>query len=301
MAEEQAVDVGDLGADKSRTTPPKDPATGRFVADPAKFPEALIQKAREVGYDDDDMATMSVDGLRVAVKNAERDQAKLREQFALQRTLTDPHPTRQDAPALPAPEEDDLPDFTSDQAEGLLPPIVAMHKALKKERERNKRNEERLAQVEQREKNRADRTAAETLDMAFEDLAEEYGDIFGKGDAAEFKDKAEMKRRNYAIAEAGLDIYNLPPLPRLKAKLKAAAETLHPQAKKKEPKEDVGAYGDETPRVSKKDWDDAALARTTHRKGAPEPNGVAKATRNLEKKLQENDAAGDRAILDTLM
>ena len=56
--------------------------------------------------------------------------------------------------------------------------------------------------------------------------------------------------------------------------------------------------------MTEEQWDAATLARPTQRAGAAEPNGDAKAIKNLEKRMREAgalDTGPDSDVLDGLL
>jgi hypothetical protein len=257
---------------------------------PERAPQYLIEAARDFGLTDDEIDAMPVNVLHKTMFQAQRRMDMVRQQSTRQQTIQDGQVRN------PEPVKDEL-DFEIDE-ENLHPTIAkglsTLRTRAKAERDENRalRNEVQALRTrdEQRELNRA----AAIYDAAFQGLGEEFEPIIGKGAGRDMDNKTpEYKRRIAILTEAGADPRTHTPA-QVKAKVKAAADTLFPRTTKTAA---ADAYAEVTepkkngkaPRITTEEWNDAALVRPTGRKVDDEPPSEKKAVRNLAAKMREQD------------
>ncbi len=306
-------DLGDTGLDLG---PKRDPETGRFVkapepaaeatpasassgvdatepapqapAPPSPHPRWLVQQALDRGYEQEDIDATPTATLHRVIHREMQAELQHRQEVARFQSLDRPAP-----PPLPKAEAPADDDALGIDEEAYDPAFV---KLLKEQRKEIKELKSKLTDAEKREQARAARTLEEQIDLAFESLGPEYERYFGTGPIADLAEP-ERKRRLAAFQTAAVDLKSVTPA-KLKKQLREAADTLYPPAPQPatDPKKDAGAYAPPTngKRITPEQWDRAATAPPTQRRGAPEPAGEHKAKQNLERKLQE--AAGEEDV-----
>lgn len=282
------------------TTQPAQPAQprnpdGTFAH---KHPANLVADAKSLGYSDEEISGMSLASLYGVMRNHLNQQLAFREQQARARDL-EGQPRQPAQPAEPEADELEL-----DESVQWEPSLAKANRAAAT---RLRAQQARIDALEKRLEQSAQVSATERIDAAFEALGDQYAGFVGKGSVVDLaKDSKEFRRRNAILQQAGIDIKNLPPQASLKRAIQQAAEVFYePSAAKPtedSPYEGVEAKG-KKPRVSKDDWDQAALVRPTNRSNANEPKGEALAISKLTQKMREQEANGakEAEILDGLL
>lgn len=280
-------------ADTTQPAQPRNP-DGTFAH---KHPANLVADARSIGFTDEEIAGMTLPALYGVIRNHLQQQVAFKEQQARARTLQGED--AQPKPAEPEPDELEL-----DESVQWEPSLVKSNRAAAA---RLRAQQARIDALEKRLEQSAQVSATERIDAAFEALGEQYAGFVGKGSVVDLaKDSKEFRRRNAILQQAGIDIKNLPPQASLKRAIQQAAEVFYePSAAKPvedSPYQGVEAKGKKA-RVSKEDWDQAALKHPTQRGNANEPDGEDKAIRNLGARLRERDANGarEKEIVDGLL
>ncbi len=302
--------LGDTALDMSqpdgiplpKPVPPKGP-DGKFISpnppeQPNVFehPRHLVELAKDFGLDDEDIGSLDDEALTRAIRlvrkrdgvlasNHNRDRAA---EAAMQRQ----------PPKPPEPEPEPEIELGIDE-EAFGPELVGALKKvaaepLKKIRELEKKLAEQHAQNEAR----SIAQATEITEEAFEAIAAEYPELFGKGNLGDLKttDPDAHYRRLVLFNRAGVD-------PRtnsgkvLLQKLRAAIPSCFPgaTAKAKEPEGNpyeapiaaAAAKANGSSRPTKAEFAQAGTAVPTHRAGAHEPKGAEAAEKAIARKLRE--------------
>lgn len=249
-----------------------------------------------MGYEQEDIDATPTGTLNRLVNTQLRAELAHRQEVARFQSLDRPAP----APAPKAeepPADDELGDM-SEWDPRLAGILQNLHRT-------NKDLQSKLDAAEKREQARVAKSLEEQIDLAFESLGPEYERYFGQGPIADLPENApERKRRLAAFQTAAVDLKSVTPA-RLKKQLKEAADTLYPAAPAPaaDPKKDPGAYGAPTngKRITPEQWDRAATAPPTQRRGAAEPAGEEKARADLERKVQEARGEEDVEITNGLL
>ncbi len=207
------------------------------------------------------------------------------------------------APAEPKPAPEPEEDFgvSKEELAEIHPSIVKMMSALKKENAELKKG---LTETVARDQDRERRSKEEIYDSAFESLGEKYIKIFGEGTGGDLKGTDELQSRIAVLSAANISSADTPG--QIKKKITTAANKLYGRILAPEATADsAGAY-DETPtepqvprqpngkpRITKEQYENGALARTTQRTRKEAPS-KGKAVRAVAEKMREmNVSDGD--------
>lgn len=298
----------------ARATPPKDPVTGRFVpVEPAeqlspppnnpKHAQGVVNLARELGLEDDEISSTPSGQLERTVYALFRQREKLRSELNVERLRQDATVQTPDPKSLE--EEDDL---------GLNPEVEpTILNAFKRLQKENKELKAKLGRVDDLDKQFSQhkfKTASDLLDAAFAKLPAKYRKLFGDGAASDLgpNQQRELKRRLAVLQEAGITFDNINRGTIIK-KIKDAADSLYalPEEQPVEPTEPPDPYSraiaqpKKGQRITPEQWDEAATAVPSQRRGAGEPNGEQKAVANLARKMREQESMSDAEIDDGLL
>lgn len=258
----------------------------------AEHPRYLTRQARDLGFSDEELAELSTDQLGEAVYAANRtiQQTNL---FNAQTRAKENHPGGQ-------PQQVSVPDREEPQGESyfkmdpaieaefepkFIGPIKSAFAAMQKEL---KELREQVGGVVRNEQVRETRSGIERLDACFQGDP----DLFGKGTGA------RLQKLNPALFQKRLAVIAV-----MKSLDGGSVEERYQEAKEI-------IYGSQTAKpvepepqpaaTVKQNWANAALARPTHRAGASEPPGKAKATKAVAAVLRELNGAmeGQDATVD---
>ncbi len=282
--------------DKGRFAPVPVEPSEQLAPAPAKHPEYLVERANDLGLDDEDISALSTNQLQGLCFKLMAKQLKQREQAGFERTLGDAT-VRTPAPQAPqAPAEPEVDWGVGDNGEPLkesdyVPGMAAyMKRQVKQEKElaelKAQLHQERQANVQRQTK-----SAVDLIDAAFAKLGNER--LFGKGPAAAMREehKAAFKRRVAVLHEAGIDLSSVN-RGTIVQQLRDAAQLLY-SAPEEKPDPYAAALEEKKPKpISVKDWNNGAVAKPTARKGGAEPKGDSLAVKNLTDKMRE------RGLLD---
>jgi hypothetical protein len=268
-------------------SPPKDPATGRFVSQ-SKHPDRLTRIAKDLGFGQDEIDSLPTAELRQEIQIAQQERANQRQIDSISRAMEQPsHPARGDAAgepvSSPAAPEYDLGIDETQYDSGIIG-------AMKKLADQNKKLQARLDQVENYTRAQQHETAVQRLDRAFGSLGATFEGLLGKGSRADLDPKSVEVRRRKAIVEEAMALAGpKASVEAVASKIEEAARTFFgvPQKAKKE-KEPQEA---EKPTPEQEEWLDGALERPTHRLGSDEPLGREKAIRAIEQARRRNGTA----------
>jgi hypothetical protein len=313
--------------------PPRN-ADGTFAAAPEppqkKHPDWLYTVATDLGIPPEECDELSSAALGNAIRRARRYEQSQSRQASRDDARMEAHAGSQtqphNEPAAPEPDPFDI-----SEIEGQLDPkFRAFLHAVKEKSKEVDALKAQLAAVGQREQQRELQSNAQMLDGAFEAIGEKFADVFGEGDAGDLgpEKAAEMKRRLAVVTAAvgGMDIRTLSRR-QLNAKIKEAADMIFgdlvgkrgPAASAAAPPDPYAAAvapsrpakpqrSGPAPRSTNRavpteeDWEQGALAVPTQRRGGAEPNGRAKAIRNVQEILRQGgDGATDAEIDDGLL
>lgn len=306
----------------------KDPNTGLFVADPNKgagqslapsveppahtHPQWLIEAARQMGYDEEDLSQPTEKLHRQIHRERER-QLSFREEQALARTLQERPQVQPRAEEKPADEPIDWAEFNPSMAKVVQELLTEVTELKKFKQEAIGLINEIRSYQQQRQH--------ESLTQAVDRLIGQHGDSrwFGEGSISQFeKFSAEAERRNSVVSSAKrMAGENAKPrdwlamIPKAVALLgygkpnnAAPARQAKPQ-QQRHPGHGPVNGAQEAPRFTQEQWEEAGLAAPSHRTGAPEPKGEALATHNLEKRMREQGQypgpQEDKEILESLI
>jgi hypothetical protein len=324
------TDPYDLG-DTSRQmpeTPPRDPATGRFVAQqptPSATPPAtpsapdwLVEQARQVGIPEDAITGLDARALNVAVKAAlDAQRATQQQLFSQWQQARQQQAPAQPAPAAPAVDElaqiesvFDKYDYEPDFKGALKTLVKAARKGHEALAEAKALRDEVTKGFEQRDQLQIQRqrlSSHQILNAAFAKLVQKHPEckeLFGEGPAEALNPQSpELQCRRDALTLGGINPDDVNPhtvVSQLSAVLKRwqrAAPAVAPPNPYTQPAAQ--------PPISEERWMNGGTARPTSRNGAAEPNGRQKAVDNLRAKMREvrgdNEEAGDSELLDTLL
>lgn len=284
------------------------------VETPAK-PEhspRILQLAADFGISREEADEMGPDRLSDLVFNLSRRAAKTHKELRIERAQEIDRQPKVQEPAAPPDEFAHLRGKYDDE-------IVNEFSRLAKE---NKSLQETQTKLIQETQARDQQTYMNILDDAFADLGADYGRLLGSGGIKELAEGSpELQRRKAIFTAAGIDFSQRPGSRTVAQKIKAAAQLLlgHQIPPAPVKPEATGLYGEpagetrprpaplrdpETGRILPKaavdrleadvDWATETV-RPTHRRGANEPQGVGKATRNLAAKLAELGSTPDGA------
>lgn len=259
-------------------------------------PPGLVALAKDFGFSDDEISDFSTNALSTAIRRTRANMEAQRSQFA-----------QADLGSRPAPVPAAEPEFDfggvklEEFDEGLAKAMRASHQA---NAQQLKEVREELAKTRAANEERDRHQTAQFIDDAFEALGPEYEEYFGKGSGFELKagDPDAFQRRLILLNSAGVDPKQVSGK-RLLSALKGAVTLLKLQPKKADAKENVYEQKPAPGGPTKAEWDRGGTAVPTQRNNANEPNGVAKAKKNLESKFREQGLATtreDREIIDTL-
>jgi hypothetical protein len=241
-------------------------------------PDTLVRRARILGIDDATIKKLDSDQLDDLVFREHR-KLTLQEAQDMRAARGEEREIKRD----PAPEPEEDEDFEADELEQIDPVVLkAMRRQQAKLKELKELKKE-IAQSKEREQIRQTRSNEEAYDMAFESLGAKYEKIFGKGDGRELDHTSkEMKRRLAVLRDAGLDL-DLDGPTTIKRKLIKAAEGLYgdfavePKAETVEPSpyDEVEKPVEKNGHPTKKEWEQAALAKPTQRRAKPPTSEAA--------------------------
>jgi len=300
----------------SRPVPPKDPVTGRFVpreptqqepAQQRRHAPSIVHDALEFGIPEEEIETTDPGELQRTVLHMRRQAQKLSQENNrirlmqsggenAERPLFSAEPgvpvpqqpsAAQMAPAAPAAEADP---FDTLIEAGYDKDLLAPIKALRAEVLELRQLKQQVQSLTQREVIRHNLTLADQIDRAFASLPAEFESVLGKQPRHEIEPGSAEGRRRIAVLNEVQSMAKQPGT--LEQKISRAAKLL---------------YGTNTPAApaapesarnglpANEEWDRAALARPTQRRGANEPKGrelaersVAAALRELESDSQAN-------------
>jgi hypothetical protein len=236
---------------------------------------------------------MSTNLLGKTVNQMHRQIHALRDTNARERQLSEGQ-VRQPEP-VPEAKPDEF-DLGIDNEADYDPKLIGALKKLGGTRKEIDDLKKQLAQRDSRDFERDTRRTAAMIDAAFAAMPE-YEKIFGKGAGSELgTDKPEMQRRIAVLRQANIDMREIGSVGQLRARLKAATDLIYPASMLTKPANPYDVA--ETPkpangkadksRITPEEWDAAALARPTQRKGKELPKGDALAVAELTKKMRES-------------
>lgn len=272
-------------AEAAPAQPPPQPRNpdGTFAAKTAEsHPGWLVKQAKAFGLEDDQIEAMTTSVLGSVVNHLHNERYTSREQSATARDI--------DKAAVTAPEDFDL-GFDASQFDPVLVNGFKAH--LAKQAKEIAELKAQLGGVRQTIEQKDNETRSAWVDRLFS----EHGNTerIGKGSVRQIKaNSVEMRLRHSAIAHA-----------QALAGPKASPEDwipLIPEALK-----ELGLGKVSTPaqapanRITPEQWDAATLATPTHRNGAAEPKGDARAIQNLSARMKAAGLTGDSEVLDTLL
>lgn len=274
----------------------------------------MLQLAADFGLGKEEAEEMSPDRLQDLIYNLTRHAAKAsRERQVEQAQETDRRLSQEPAPVAQPAEEDDYAHLRGKWDDEI---VNEFSKLAKKNKELEAGHQKFVAEANQRES----QTYSNILDDSFADLGPQYERLLGSVGMSQLDPASpEAQRRRAIFSAAAIDFKQRPGARTVAQKIKAAAQMLlgHQIPPAPKPKETVGLYGEPTgetqpraalprdpatgrilPRDQVEQLEQAIdwatdVARPTHRKGANEPNGVAKATKSLEAKMHELSLASD--------
>ena len=274
-----------------RAAPPRDPVTGKFLPtqpspspsqvespSPAVSPH-LLRLAEDFGIPTEGLGE---DALWASVRAVQRMVAPARRQDEVARAAEQ---QRQQAPGEPAAE----PPYTiqglkeDEYDPGFINPLKG---ALATLEQRVRALEGQLRGFAALERRRHDETAEQQIDRFFGELKDPR---LGEGPLRKLSQDAPERKRRRAVcalaAERAVEKHGKAATTAQKIdELEAALKDLYGEAKP-EPKPEPKAEPKNGP--SPEEYARAALSRPTHRSGAPEPNGYAKAVQGVEDALRE--------------
>lgn len=276
-----------------------------------------MEEAKNLGYTDDEIEATPTNFLGKTVHRLAQEKLNFRDEQLRARQISEGQ-VRTPQPE-PAAEEDIALDWGQDEEGRPLaekdfhPGVVKALKSLaKKQRDETKGFREELAKRDQREEQRELNRSAAVWDAAFAALGPEYEIVVGKGAGREM---GQAQQDEYDNRIAILNRAQADPrqhtAAQVKAKVKAAAEKMFGKflGKNPAPYAEVGKPGATPkpaapaaatngvkPRISEKEWEEAALARPTQRTHS-EQKGEELAVKNLAARL-ESETIPDSEELD---
>lgn len=269
-------------ASEPARTPLRDPATGQFVK-PNTHPARTVRMAKDLGFSDEEIATMPTAELRQAVMEAAVERQYTQQAQTIGRAVesnqvrTPPHLPPE---ATPQPPADDFTLKAEDYDEGLYGVVKALWDRVKQ----LEASQAEFSQVAQHVRSQAEQTVVQQIDGEFA----RFPELFGKGGLADLpQDGPDMARRKAVVAYANSLKDGTPG-----QRVAKAIATLYPAASpkaKEEPKPEPKPAAHPTPDIEA--WLNGGLASPTHRSGANEPNGPEKAARTLAAAFRENGLA----------
>ncbi len=276
------------------------------AAEPAKAPKYLVDMAIDQGFTQAEIDAIAPEVLGSILRRNQTQILEMARQQAAARTLQGDNP-KTVVPAAPVEEEDLLAgEYEEDGEDGqkTLRKLTSkdFHKAFggafKKLQDKIKALEAQTGTLVRREAE----SNTEILDRCFTALPE----VFGADGVAEIKSGSPEHVRRLTV----LQIVQADKSHRsLEQKTKKAIETLYgkaapttPAASPK-PATPAPAAPAVKPPVAPEEWNGAATARPTHRGGAAEPKGRARAIAAVEARLKESVLAsaetnGEETTLD---
>jgi hypothetical protein len=248
-------------------TPPKDPATGKFVKRP--HPDRLLRTAAQIGISTEEIEEASTAELREMVRDATL------EKLAQQRSKDIEAAKR--PPSTPAPEPAAPVDLGIDESQ-YDPGLISL---IKKQAEEIRQMRAQMGHMGGHIKRQAEESIATRFDAAFDGMNLEKD--LGRGRPPE--DSPEMARRQAIVAEAIRLAGNQDPNKVIGLLGDAANKLFKLKPAKAAPKPANGAT-----RISPEEWAASGMARPTHREGAPELPGKTKAVQKVTEYLRDNAA-----------
>lgn len=242
-------------------------------AEKPNHPSYLLRMATDLGMSDDEVAGMDTERLGEVVHHLNAQIRKTdRENARAQAVETAKEPK----PAPPVEDEDEWgtdPEGNKLSEKDYFPAVAKTIKTQKQHEKELKELREKLARFEQQEIVRQNETAAERIDREFS----RHEKHLGKGRGREMdNNSSEFQRRVAVLSLVDRDKSK----DQLGAKIDRAVKLLYGES---EPEPEPRANG----RISKEDWDAAAVVRPTKRRSEDDPPGRKKAERSVAKALKE--------------
>lgn len=237
-------------------------------------PAYLVRIAKQLGFTEEEIQGIPPETLGLAVAKVQETKLAERRVDSIERTQHEAaSQARQSAADQPIPPQKEEPfELPIEEYDDKL---VNVLKRLDRE---NKAMRAELNQLRNVEINRQQESLTQKMDRLFAEKKDQYGEQPGKKLA---KDSPEMHRR---LAVLSLMERLGPGDPE---ELFAKAHTaIYGTSKPAEPKPDKDLE------ARKKQWEEAGVSRPTHRTGAPEPNGRAKAVQSVAEAMRDLGAAG---------
>lgn len=277
---------------ESRPTPPKDPATGRFIS---KHNALLLRVAKEEGFSEDEAE--SVDSPTLERYLSERRQTRVALETA--RATRETKPTIEQEPIVPVDESLDWGEVDGERLrdDDINPGIVKFRRDA----------EARIAQLEAVVKSlmdaehgrQAERTG-DQIDDVFASLGEPFQAVFGKGNRKSLPPTSpEFLRRkaiyDQAVAQVGPKgtigdlVKKIPEVAQLMFGITAAAP--------KEPEKKNGSNGHTELAERQSVWKVAGAAIPTQRASSPKPKGEDRAVDAVTNFLKTNPDFNRGAIV----
>lgn len=292
LAQEQApFDIEEpIVPEVSAATPPQEPASdrprnadGTFKASP-KHASFLVEVAKDHGFADDEIEAMTPAALGRLAHVLQRQELEHTRQALAESAI---HETRGARPVVPDPEPKPEEELGLDEAQ-YDPGLVGVLKKLHAE---NKALRGRLTEGEEREQRRAQSERSRAIDAAFAKLGPDFQEHFGEGDIFDLPMESAERAKREAVVSLALQQKD----GSLPARIAKVAKQLFgakakPTADPSAEYEAVAKPGKNgKPRITPEQWREAGTAVPTQRKELDLPAGDDKATRNLERRMREQE------------
>lgn len=286
-----APEAGQLPAQVTSETPPKDPKTGKFTKQPK--PGYIVALARQLGIANEDIDTASLKDLRADIAILQNAQDFNRRRGDVERSGRAPAEQDDDSPFTPDPEPkkpEARPDFAVDVDEQMLDPslvkplkqlggeINAMRKQFDALLGENKALKDEIRQLKGAEISRQHASWADRVDGIF---AKWNDPAFG-GTATRAELEAEGDPIQARHALLGMVSKRMKKHGEtLEVAMDRARRVLRGQAEPS-PAEPQNGHS----RISEEDWEQGRLARTTHRDPLL-PKGERRAAKAVAQKMRD--------------
>lgn len=251
-------------------------AAGSSPPSQPPHPAYLIREAQELGFGNDEIASMSTDQLGMLIQQI--NSQSRRQQRQAPPPQPQPQPQRRTAP-----QEQSFMD-AEDEAE-LADLNPGIQKLFKKMAAKLKEQERTITQLQQLEVNKQNETRNEAADRLFVSKPE-YAAHFGLGTGPKMAKATDEASRRFF--ENRLQVYR-----KAQALMGAGAADSWDEAMEDGLllflSKNGGAPAAAPASQRERDWNDGTVSRPTQRTPAPEPPGAKRAKNNVEKFLREQN------------